>query len=269
MPTRLLSLLTCLALAATAVVASAQTRPAIGETITTPSGLQYRFTKLGKGPKPQTGDLLIMHGVGTLTSGKEFWNTRTDNEPFEYFLGIDSVIKGFAEGMREVRAGDRVIMTMTANLAYGARGSGNDIPPNSTLVFDYEILEVRTLTIARILNEGIAAGTTDEAIAKAKALPNLKSYYASTGTLRSTANKAERKHAGDGEKIYAFGITLLPKAYQMHQSLAAAQAKRNAVADAIKSYETALKLNPKKSPDQKSDAEDITKALTELRKKKV
>lgn len=268
MHTRLTSLFAGVALATIAVVASGQaTRPAIGETITTASGLQYRFTKLGKGAKPETGDLLIMHGVGTLTNGKEFWNTRTYNDPFEYFLGLDSVIKGFAEGMREVHGGDRVIMTMPANIAYGARGSGNDIPPNSTLVFDYEILEIKKLAIARVLIDGLAAGTIDDAIAKAKALPNLKSYYVSAGTLWSAASKAERKHAGDGEKVYAFGITLLPKAYELHQGLAVAQAKRNAIADAIKSYETALKLNPKKTPDQKSEAEDATKAIAELKKK--
>ena len=264
---RLSSLVTCVALAAIAPVASAQTRPALGETVTTASGLQYKFVKLGKGAKPATGDLMIMHGVGTLTNGKEFWNTRTNNEPFEYLLGIDSVIKGFAEGMREVRAGDRVIMTMTANLAYGERGSGADIPPNSTLVFDYEILDVKPLSIVKVLIDGFAAGTTDEAIAKAKALPNLKAHYVSATTIWSAARRAERKNAGDGEKVYAFGITLMPKAYELWQGLAVAQAKRGAVADAITSYESAVKLNPKKTADQKSEAEDATKALAELRKK--
>src|SRR5262245_48050115 len=84
-------------------------RPKIGQSVTTASGLIYKFTKQGKGPRPQTGDLMIIHGIGTFPDGKEFWNTRTDGAPYEYTLGVDSVIKGFSEGMREVREGDRII----------------------------------------------------------------------------------------------------------------------------------------------------------------
>lgn len=61
-----------------AAPALAQDRPKIGETITTESGLVYKFTQLGNGPQPQTGDLMVIHGIGTLVDGKEFWNTRAD-----------------------------------------------------------------------------------------------------------------------------------------------------------------------------------------------
>jgi FKBP-type peptidyl-prolyl cis-trans isomerase FkpA len=88
--------------------ALAQDRPKTGETITTESGLVYKFTQLGTGPQPQTGDLMVIHGIGTLADGKEFWNTRTDGSPYEYTLGVDSVIRGFSEGMRHVREGDRI-----------------------------------------------------------------------------------------------------------------------------------------------------------------
>jgi FKBP-type peptidyl-prolyl cis-trans isomerase len=92
-------------------VALAQERPKIGETITTESGLVYRFTQLGNGPQPQTGDLMVIHGIGTLApldgargamsdsrmaDGKEFWNTRSDGSPYEYTFGVDSVIRGFS-----------------------------------------------------------------------------------------------------------------------------------------------------------------------------
>src|SRR5262245_2620916 len=125
-------------------------RPAIGESVTTPSGLVYKFTQLGKGPKPADGDLMVIHGIGTLTDGKEFWNTRTDGAPYEYTLGVDSVIRGFAEGMRFVREGDRIVITMKPELAYGEKGRP-DIPPNSTLVFDYEILGVKPKSFRRVM----------------------------------------------------------------------------------------------------------------------
>jgi hypothetical protein len=241
-----------------------QARPAIGETVTTPSGLVYKFTKLGSGPRPATGDLMVIHGIGMFTDGKEFWNTRTDNAPYEYTLGVDRVIKGFEEGMKEVREGDRILITMKPELAYGDRAR-TDIPANSTLVFDYEILAVKPLSFAKLMRDGLAAGTVDEALAKAKAVPNLKDHYVSVSSVQSAVSAANRKQAGEGEKVLAFGLTLLPNAYQLHQALGRAQAQRGAKADAIKSYEAALKLNPRKTPAEIRDHEAATKALADLR----
>ena len=241
-----------------------QDRPKIGETMTTESGLVYKFTQLGKGPQPQPGDLMVIHGIGTLADGKEFWNTRTDGAPYEYTLGVDSVIRGFSEGMRHVREGDRVIITMTPELGYGAR-ERTGIPPNSTLVFDYEILAVKPLSFARLLREAMAAGTVDEAIAKANATPNLKDYYVSASSIQAAANAANRKEAGTNERVLALGLTLLPDAYQLHQALGRLQATRGDKPAAIKSYEAALKLNPRKTATEIRDHETTTAALAALR----
>ena len=242
----------------------AQERPKIGEAITTESGLIYKFTKLGTGPQPQTGDLMVIHGIGTLADGKEFWNTRTDGSVFEYSLGVDSVIRGFSEGMRYVREGDRIIITMKPELGYGARERPG-IPPNSTLTFDYEILAVKPQSFAKLMREAIAAGTVDEAIAKVKATPNLKDYYVSASSIESAANAATRKEPGTNEKVLALGLTLLPDAYQLHQTLGRLQATRGDKTAAIKSYETALKLNPKRTPTEIRDHETTTAALAALR----
>jgi hypothetical protein len=240
-------------------------RPAIGQTVTTASGLTYKFTQLGKGPKPATGDLMVIHGIGTFPDGKEFWNTRTDGAPYEYTLGVDRVIRGFEEGMQAVREGDRIVITMKPELAYGEKGS-RDIPPNSTLVFDYEILGVKPKSFARLMREALAAGTTDEAIAAVKATPDLTSYYVSAPGVQSAANAANRKQAGDNEKVLAFGLTLLPNAYQLHQALGRAQAQRKAIAEAVKSYEIAIKLNPGRTPPEIRDRETAVKALDDLKK---
>ena len=242
----------------------AQDRPKIGETITTESGLIYKFTKLGTGPQPQTGDLMIIHGIGNLADGTEFWNTRTDGAPYEYTLGVDSVIKGFSEGMRYVREGDRIIITMKPELAYGARERPG-IPANSTLVFDYEILAVKPMSVAKLIRDAIATGTVDDAIAKAKATPNLKDYYVSASSIQAAANAVNRKEPGANEKILAMGVTMLPNAYQLHQTLGRLQATRGDKPAAIKSYETALKLNPKKTPAEIKDYETVTAALAALR----
>jgi tetratricopeptide (TPR) repeat protein len=247
-----------------AVPSLAQDRPKIGETITTESGLIYKFTKLGTGPQPQTGDLMIIHGIGTLADGREFWNTRTDGAPYEYTLGVDSVIRGFSEGMRYVREGDRIIITMKPELAYGAR-ERTGIPANSTLTFDYEILAVKPLSFAKLVRDGIATGTVAEALAKAKATPNLKDYYVSASSIQAAANAANRKEPGTNEKVLEFGLTLLPEAYQLHQTLGRLQATRGDKPAAIKSYEAALRLNPKKTPAELRDYETVMAALAALR----
>jgi hypothetical protein len=252
-----------LALAIGAPVA-AQDRPAIGETITTESGLVYKFTQLGKGPQPQTGDLMIIHGIGTLADGKEFWNTRTEGSPYEYTLGVDSVIRGFSEGMRAVREGDRIVITMKPELAYGARERPG-IPANSTLTFDYEILAVKPRSFAKLLRDALEAGTVEDAIAKVKATPDLKSYYVSAPSIQAAANAANRKEAGANEKVLALGLTLLPDAYRLHQTLGRLQAARGDKPAAVKSYETALKLNAKKTPAEIRDFETATTALAALR----
>jgi len=261
MPQRLFVALLVLAIASPLL---AQTRPKIGETITTESGLVYKFTQLGKGPQPQTGDLMVIHGIGTLADGKEFWNTRTDGAPYEYTLGVDSVIKGFSEGMRYVREGDRIIITMKPELGYGAR-ERTGIPANSTLTFDYEILAVKPLSFARLMREGLAAGTVDEAIATVKATPDLKNYYVSASSIQAAANAANRKEAGTSEQVLALGLTLLPDAYQLHQAVGRLQAARGDKPAAIKSYETALKLNPKKTAGEIRDFETTTLALAAIR----
>ncbi len=131
-------------------------RPKVGDTVTTASGLRYVFTKLGTGPRPQTGDLMIVHGIGLFTDGKEFWNTRTDGSLWEYNFGVDRIIKGTEEGLKEVREGDRVIMIMKPELAYGERGNpGSNIPGGATLVFDYEVMGVKPLTLTRFFREGM------------------------------------------------------------------------------------------------------------------
>jgi arylsulfatase len=241
-------------------------RPATGEAVTTESGLRYVFTKQGSGARPERGDLMIIHGIGRFVDGKEFWNTRTDNAPYEYAFGVDRVIRGFEEGMREVRAGDRIVITMKPELAYGERGN-RDIPPNATLVFDYEILSVETLSVARLLRDAIEAGTLDATLARARGLSNIKEYYVSAAGLQSLAGMANRRRAGDGEKVLALGLTLLPDAYRLHQALAREQSQRGANAEAIQSYEAALRLNPKTTDAERRDADAASKALAEVRAK--
>ena len=87
----------------------------------------------------------------------------------------------------------------------------------------------------------------------------------SAASLQAAAGSANRRQAGDGEKVLAFGLTLLPESHALHQALARMQAQRGAAADAIRNYEAALRLNPKQTDADRRDVEAATKALAELK----
>ncbi len=239
-------------------------RPQVGDTITTETGLKYAFTQLGSGPRPDTGDLMIIHGVGTFTDGSEFWNTRTENAPYEYMFGVDGVIRGFSEGMGYVREGDRVTIEMMPELAYGDRDRAG-IPPNSTLIFDYEILRVPKGSVRSLLREGSETGGVDARLARIRALPDMASRYASESSIRAAARNAEREEEGAAEKVLALGVELLPESFRLHAGLGRAQAERGAAREAIASYEAAVRLNPRVNEGEQQAYETALEALVALR----
>ncbi len=111
------------------------------DTITTDSGLKYYIVEEGTGEKIQEGKEVTLHGIGTLENGEVFWETRESNSPFHFVTGTNSVIKGVEEGVSKMRVGDRWIFILPPQIAYGDKQRG-PIPPNSTLIFDYEVLDV-------------------------------------------------------------------------------------------------------------------------------
>jgi FKBP-type peptidyl-prolyl cis-trans isomerase len=108
--------------------------------VTTPSGLKYLDMVEGTGETPQTGQTVTVHYIGTLVDGTKFDSSRDRNRPFEFKLGAGQVIKGWDEGIATMKVGGRRQLVIPPNLGYGSRGIG-PIPPNSTLVFDVELLK--------------------------------------------------------------------------------------------------------------------------------
>jgi peptidylprolyl isomerase len=111
--------------------------------VKTSSGLSYVDLVVGKGPMPKTGQTISVLYTGKLTNGKVFDSTSTrNNEPFETPIGVGQVIKGWDEGMLTMRVGGKRRLTIPPSLGYGAQAVG-PIPPNSTLIFDVELLAVK------------------------------------------------------------------------------------------------------------------------------
>ncbi|AEI48789.1 FKBP-type peptidyl-prolyl cis-trans isomerase [Runella slithyformis] len=117
------------------------------KTIETPSGLNYVIVKEGEGVKPVAGNMVSVHYVGKLLDGKEFdssyKNPQSGGKPVDFPIGQGMVIPGWEEGIMNMRKGGKSTFIIPSSLAYGEAGSPGTIPPNSVLVFDVELVDVK------------------------------------------------------------------------------------------------------------------------------
>jgi peptidylprolyl isomerase len=109
----------------------------------TTSGLQYEDTKIGTGASPKTGQTAVVHYTGWLLDGTKFDSSKDRGEPFSFAIGRGQVIKGWDEGVATMKVGGTRTLMIPPELGYGARGAGGVIPPNATLKFDVELLDVK------------------------------------------------------------------------------------------------------------------------------
>ena len=111
--------------------------------IITSSGLEYIDIIVGEGNSPKQGDKVIVHYTGKLEDGTKFDSSLDRGKPFEFTIGIRQVIKGWDEGVMSMKTGGKRTLIIPPDLGYGSRGAGTVIPPNATLTFEVELLEVK------------------------------------------------------------------------------------------------------------------------------
>ncbi len=109
--------------------------------VTLPSGLQYKIIKDGSGAKPKPTDTVSVNYRGALIDGTEFDSSYKRGEPASF--KVTGVIPGWTEALQLMKAGSKWQLFIPSNLAYGERGTGRDIAPNATLIFDVELLSIQ------------------------------------------------------------------------------------------------------------------------------
>jgi len=132
---------------------------------TTPSGLQIDDVTVGDGAEAQAGQSVTVHYTGWLYDenaadkrGQKFDSSKDRDEPFEFDLGAGMVIRGWDEGVQGMKVGGKRILTIPAELGYGARGAGGVIPPNATLLFEVELLPQPVLAPLQMIDVTVGDG---------------------------------------------------------------------------------------------------------------
>ena len=109
----------------------------------TTSGLRYQMIQNGDGAKAEKGKTVSVHYKGQLADGTVFDSSYKRNQPLQFQVGVGQVIPGWDEGIGLLKVGDKARFVIPSDLGYGAAGAGGVIPPNATLVFDVELMDVK------------------------------------------------------------------------------------------------------------------------------
>jgi peptidylprolyl isomerase len=110
--------------------------------VTTPSGLKYVDLVVGKGPAVKTGDHVTVTYIGKLVDGTKFDASADHGGTFDYVQGVDHLIAGWTEGTSTMNVGGKRKLIIPPQLGYGLQGAGDAIPPNSTLIFEIELVSI-------------------------------------------------------------------------------------------------------------------------------
>ncbi|WP_456464092.1 peptidylprolyl isomerase [Lutibacter sp.] len=109
----------------------------------TPSGLRYTILQEGNGKKAERNKTVSVHYKGQLVDGQVFDSSYSRKQPIDFTLGVGQVIAGWDEGIQLLKVGDKARFVIPSNLAYGSQGAGGVIPPDATLIFDVELIDVK------------------------------------------------------------------------------------------------------------------------------
>ena len=221
--------------------------PTNAAAVTTPSGLTYLITKKGTGRQPVTGETVVINYTGTLTNGVKFDSSHDREQPLSFKLGVGQVIKGWDEGVAKLRVGDQAILVIPGALAYGSKGAGGVIPPDATLIFVVEILDVKAKSLTDLLSttlkeKGVEAMSAEFRRLKSVADPEL--YTSESDTNAFGYRLIRRNQINEAIEIFKLNVEAYPQSANVYDSLGEAYLLRGDKEKAIESYQKALAIDP-------------------------
>jgi len=214
---------------------------------TTPSGLTYLITKKGTGRQPKTGETVVLHYTGMLTDGVKFDSSRDRDKPFAFKLGAGQVIKGWDEGVSKLRVGDHAILVIPSKLGYGAKGAGDVIPPDATLIFVVEVVDVKANSLSGVLEKTLRAKGVEAMIAEFHRLRSVADpdlYADESGINLLGYSLLRRRQVNEAIEVLKLNVEAYPQSANVYDSLGEAYMVRGDKEKAIENYQRALAIDP-------------------------
>lgn len=222
--------------------------PPVQDATTWPSGLTTIITHHGSGAPTKVNDIVLVHYTGLLTSGAKFDSSRDRNDPIAFKLGAGRVIKGWDEGVAKLRVGDQAVLVIPPALGYGSRNVGNGlIPPDSTLVFVIEIVDVKTKALSDELAKTLEEKGLDAMGAQFHELQQtgFGDMYAGESDLNSLGYQfLNNKKFQEAIAVFKLNVEAFPKSANVYDSLAEAYMTNGDKQLAIEYYNKALAIDP-------------------------
>lgn len=225
------------------------------DTIATKSGLKYYYIEHGEGLAAKSGWVMITHYIGSFEDGDKFDSSRDRNDPFVFNLNKGQVIKGMDEGVSLMKIGDRIVFIIPSELAYGEKGAGEVIPPNSTLIFDVELLDMKEKSLFMALDKTLRShknGKQDSTLyfkdmySQYKELKkaNFEGLYYGESDLNRLGYSVLSSNPKEAAKIFSLNVDFYPESSNAYDSLGEAYMELANNKKAIKNYQRSLELDP-------------------------
>jgi peptidylprolyl isomerase len=193
------------------------------------------------------GETVVLNYTGTLTSGAKFDSSFDRNQPFAFKLGVGQVIKGWDEGVAKLRVGDQAILVIPGKIAYGSKGAGDVIPPDATLIFVIELLDVKAKSLSDVLSQTLSTKGVEAMIAefhslKSAADPDL--YVAESELNTFGYSLLSRQQVNEAIEVLKLNVEAYPQSANVYDSLGEAYMLSGNKDKAIENYRKALAIDP-------------------------